>query len=47
MHVFTSADGPIFIQHTGNLVIAVESFDESMANRLLQTGVKDGHASAK
>jgi len=47
LHTFTSADGPIFIQHTGNLVIAVESFDERMANKLLQTGVKGEQAPAK
>src|ERR1051326_5094340 len=47
LHVYSSADGPIFIQHTGNLVIAIESFDETMAKRLLQTGVADGHEGDK
>jgi len=47
LNTFTSADGLIFIQHTGNLVIAVESFDERMANKLLQTGVKGEQAPAK
>jgi len=41
LHMFLSADGPIFIQQTGNMVIAVESFDESTAKRLMQTGVKE------
>jgi hypothetical protein len=40
LQIFSSADGPIFLQQTGNLVIAVESFDEEMAKRLMQTGVK-------
>ena len=39
-NTFSSADGPIFIRQTGNTVIAVESFDETMAKRLLQTGAK-------
>ena len=42
LDTYSSADGPIFIQQTGNMVIAVESFDESMANKLMQTGVKGG-----
>ena len=37
---YISADGPIFIQQTGNMVIAVESFDEETANKLMQTGIK-------
>ncbi len=34
---WASADGPILIQQTGNMVIAVESFDEDVAKRLMQT----------
>ncbi|HZS26550.1 MAG TPA: hypothetical protein VFB76_04925 [Candidatus Angelobacter sp.] len=37
---FKSSDGPIFIQQTGNMVVAVESFDEDTAKKLMQTGVK-------
>src|ERR1051326_177262 len=37
---WASADGPIFIQQNGNLVIAVESFDEDVAKRLMETGVR-------
>jgi hypothetical protein len=44
---YSSADGPIFIQQTGNMVIAVESFDEEMAKRLMQTGVKREQSEAK
>lgn len=36
---FKSSDGPIFIQQTGNMVVAVESFDEETAKRLMQMGV--------
>ena len=34
---YLSADGPIFIQQTGNMVIAVESFDEETAKKLMET----------
>jgi hypothetical protein len=37
---YMSADGPIFIQQTGNAVVAVESFDEEMAKKLLEEGLK-------
>ena len=37
---YSSSDGPIFIQQTGNLVVSVESFDEESAKRLLELGVK-------
>jgi hypothetical protein len=37
---YSSSDGPIFIQQTGNMVIAVESFDEENAKRLMETGLK-------
>jgi hypothetical protein len=37
---FTSADGPIFIQQTGNAVVAVESFDEDVAKKLIEAGLK-------
>lgn len=33
---YLSADGPIYIQQNGNLVIAVESFDDSTSERLIQ-----------
>ncbi|HEY6350061.1 MAG TPA: hypothetical protein VI636_11690 [Candidatus Angelobacter sp.] len=34
---YLSADGPIYIQQSGNLVIAVESFDDAVADRLIQS----------
>jgi hypothetical protein len=43
---WASADGPIYILQNGNMVLAIESFDEEMAKRLMQTGVKDGKATA-
>jgi hypothetical protein len=33
---YSSADGPIYIQQTGNLVIAAESFDDPTALKLIQ-----------
>jgi hypothetical protein len=37
---WASADGPIFIQQTGNAVVAVESFDEDSAKKLIEAGMK-------
>ena len=37
---YTSADGPIFIQQMGNVVVAVESFDPENADKLVQLGLK-------
>ncbi|MGZ4875711.1 MAG: hypothetical protein ACXV5R_11120 [Candidatus Angelobacter sp.] len=37
---FMSSDGPIFIQQTGNTVVAVESFDEEAAKKLIEAGVR-------
>src|SRR3954471_21342960 len=37
--VYSSSDGPIFIQHTGNVVVAVESFDQESAKKLIELGV--------
>jgi hypothetical protein len=37
---YTSADGLIFIQQTGNVVVAVESFDPETADKLIQIGLK-------
>ena len=34
---YLSADGPIYIQQNGNLVIAVESFDDTTSERLIQS----------
>jgi hypothetical protein len=39
-HQYASADGPIFIQQTGNMVVAVESFDEDSAKKLIEAGLK-------
>lgn len=33
---YLSADGPIYIQQTGDLVIAIESFDDATADKLIQ-----------
>jgi hypothetical protein len=40
LNTFSSADGPIFIRQTGNMVIAVESFDEVTAKKLVELGLK-------
>jgi hypothetical protein len=37
---FMSSDGPIFIRQTGNMVVAVESFDEDVAKKLIEAGLK-------
>jgi len=37
---YMSADGPIFIQQSGNVVVAVESFDEDSAKKLIEAGLK-------
>jgi hypothetical protein len=37
---YMSADGPIFIQQTGNVVVAVESFDDAVAKKLIDAGLK-------
>jgi hypothetical protein len=39
---FISADGPIFIQQTGNMVVISESFDPDTANKLITAGLKQG-----
>jgi hypothetical protein len=37
---YVSADGPIFIQQTGNMVVVAESFDQETANKLIAAGLK-------
>jgi hypothetical protein len=37
---YTSADGPIFIQQKGTVVVAVESFEEEIAKKLIAAGPK-------
>src|SRR5262249_39784868 len=37
---YLSSDGPIFIQQTGNVVVAVESFDPESADKLIKAGLK-------
>ncbi|MGC2698486.1 MAG: hypothetical protein WA738_22075 [Candidatus Angelobacter sp.] len=37
---YTSSDGPILIQQTGGVVVAVESFDEDAATKLIELGLK-------
>jgi hypothetical protein len=41
---YMSADGPIFIQQTGTAVVAVESFDEDSAKKLIEAGLKTAPA---
>ena len=43
---YMSADGPIFIQQTGTAVVAVESFDEDSAKKLIEAGLKTAPATA-
>ncbi|HLK08936.1 MAG TPA: hypothetical protein VKV30_13365 [Candidatus Angelobacter sp.] len=38
--VYDSSDGLIFIQQTGNAVVAVESFDEANAGKLIEAGLR-------
>jgi hypothetical protein len=37
---YSSADGPIFIQQSGTAIVAVESFDEDVAKKLIEAGLK-------
>jgi len=37
---YQTSDGVVFIQHTGDMVIAVESFDEPTAEKLIQETLK-------
>jgi hypothetical protein len=46
-HLYMSADGPIFIQQTGNVVVAVESFDEDVAKKLIEAGLKSAGEDSK
>jgi hypothetical protein len=39
---FISADGPIYIQQTGNMVVVTESFDPVTASKLIDAGLKQG-----
>jgi hypothetical protein len=43
---YASSDGPIFIQQTGNIVLAAESFDEDVARKLIAAGPKPGTRTA-
>jgi hypothetical protein len=43
-HQYMSSDGPIFIQQTGTMVVAVESFDEEAAKKLIDAGLKGEQA---
>lgn len=42
LNQFTSSDGLIAIQQTGNMVVVVESFDPSLIDRLIELGLKQG-----
>jgi len=44
--IYASYDGLIFIQHTGNVVVAVESFDQDSAKKLIEIGLKQAAESA-
>jgi hypothetical protein len=37
---YMSTDGSIFIQQTGKIVVAVESFDEDASKKLIEVGLK-------
>ena len=37
---YLTADGPVYIQQNGNLVIALESFDDGVAEKLIQAVLK-------
>ena len=41
---YSSSDGPIFIQQTGNMVVAVESFDGDVAEKLIEAGLRQGES---
>lgn len=43
---YTTTDGLVFIQQTGNMVVAVESFDEDVAKRLIAAGLKQARGNA-
>jgi hypothetical protein len=49
-NTYSSSDGPIFIQQSGSIVIAVESFEQDWANKLIEAGLKqageNGHPPA-
>jgi hypothetical protein len=44
---YTSSDGLIFVQQTGNVVVAVESFDEDAASKLIEAGLKQAGQMAR
>ena len=44
---YQSAEGPIFIQQTGNMVVTVESFDPAIVDRLIEIGLKQGQETAE
>ena len=44
---YSSSDGPILIQQTGNMVVAVESFDPGNAAKLIEAGVKQGQQTSQ
>jgi hypothetical protein len=44
---YQTADGEIYIQQTGDAVVAAESFDADSAARLIEAGLKQTHASAE
>jgi hypothetical protein len=37
---YESSDGPILIQQTGHMVVAVESFDQDLAKKVMEAGMK-------
>ncbi|HEV7553188.1 MAG TPA: hypothetical protein VGP65_15980 [Candidatus Angelobacter sp.] len=47
LYQYTSSDGPIFIQQTGNMVVAVESFEEDVAKKMIEAGLKTAGENAK
>jgi hypothetical protein len=44
---YTSSDGLIVIQQTGNMVVAVESFDQDVTGKLVELGLKTAEQTEK
>lgn len=44
---YATSDGPIFIQQTGNAVVAVESFDDEAARKMIEAGLKQAEETVR
>ena len=47
LNKYSSDDGALFIRQTGTAVVAVESFDDDSAMKLIEAGVKQAGASVQ